>query len=105
MEMVVLAKDGIEVSTRLCAKPAIKEPTESIYELEITGKIEAGKRKRDTRNQKKVNCENQTRNSSRMRTILQQFPMGRSRSKCEKLYLLVFRGGMPNAASTKTPRT
>ena len=91
--MTVLVEDGTEVRTQLRAKPPIIEPTESIYELEINGKKEAKKRKM---RYKKPGEEGQSgksnRKSSRMTTILQQFPMGRSKCKGEKLYLLLFRG-------------
>ena len=40
MEMAVLAKDDIEVRTLLRAKPPFIEPTELIFELEITGETE-----------------------------------------------------------------
>ena len=39
--------------TELRAKPSILEPTEPIYELEITGETEAEKQKRDIKNQRK----------------------------------------------------
>ena len=47
IEMAILAKDGIEVRTLRHVKPRAIEPTEPIYELEITGKTEAEKRKQD----------------------------------------------------------
>ena len=45
MEMAVLAEDDVEVRTLLRAKPPFIEPTELIFELEITGETEAEKRK------------------------------------------------------------
>ena len=37
MEMAVFAKDGIDVRNLLRAKPPVIEPTETTYEIEITG--------------------------------------------------------------------
>ena len=43
LEMVVFAKDGIEIRNLLRARPTLVEPTEPVYEVEITDKC-AGKR-------------------------------------------------------------
>ena len=54
MEMIVFAKDGIEVKVLPRTKPPMLEPIEPIYEAEITGESEAQKRNnRDIRNQEK----------------------------------------------------
>ena len=52
-EIAVFAKDGIEVRNLQGNKPALVEPTEPIYEIEITGETEAQKKNREVRNQKK----------------------------------------------------
>ena len=41
MEMAIFAKDGIEVRNLLRAQPTLVEPSESVYEVEITGETEA----------------------------------------------------------------
>ena len=52
-EMAVFAKDGIEVRNLLKFKPPLVEPSEPIYEVEITGEMEAQRKTRDVRNQEK----------------------------------------------------
>ena len=57
--MAVFAKDGIEIRNLQRNKPPLVEPTEPVYEVEITGETEAQKKKREVRNQeKRVACEN-----------------------------------------------
>ena len=51
-EIAVFARDGIEVRNLQGNKPALVEPTEPIYEIEITGETEAQKKNREARNQK-----------------------------------------------------
>ena len=41
LEMAVFAKDGIEIRNLQRSKPPLVEPTEPIYEVEITGETEA----------------------------------------------------------------
>ena len=53
LEMAVFAKDGIEVPNLLRARPQLVEPSEPVYEVEITGETEAQKKNREVRNQKK----------------------------------------------------
>ena len=50
-EMAVFAKDGIELRNPQKNKPPLLEPTEPIYEFEITGETEAQKKNREVRNQ------------------------------------------------------
>ena len=45
--MAVFAKDGIEVRNLLRTKPPLVEPSEPIYEFEITGETEAQRKNRD----------------------------------------------------------
>ena len=52
-EMAVFAKDGIEVRNLSRAKPALFEPPESVYGLEMFGKTEAQEKNGDLRNQEK----------------------------------------------------
>ena len=57
--MAIFAKDGIEVRNLLRARPALVEPQEPVYEVEITGETEAQKKNRDVRNhEKRVGWEN-----------------------------------------------
>ena len=57
--MAVFAKDGIEVGNLLRARPPFVEPSEPVYEIEITGETEAQKKNREVRNQeKRVGWEN-----------------------------------------------
>ena len=57
--MAIFAKDGIEVRNLLRARPALTEPAEPIYELEITGETDAQRKNREGRNQeKRVDWEN-----------------------------------------------
>ena len=59
LEMAVFAKDGIEVRKLLRTKPPLVEPSEPIYEVEITGETEAQRKNRDVQNQeKRVGWEN-----------------------------------------------
>ena len=52
MEMIVFAKDGIELKVLPRTKPPMLEPIETIYEAEITEDSGAQKHNnRDTRNQ------------------------------------------------------
>ena len=54
LEMAVFAKDGIEIRNLLSAKPEnTSQPSEPVYELEITGKTAAQKKNRDVVNQEK----------------------------------------------------
>ena len=58
--MAVFAKDGIEIRNLLRARPTLFEPSEPVYELEITGETEAQRKNREVRNQeKRVDWENQ----------------------------------------------
>ena len=57
--MAVFAKDGIEIRNLLRARPTLVEPSEPVYELEITGETEAQRKNREVRNQeKRVDWEN-----------------------------------------------
>ena len=59
MEMAIFEKDGIELRNLLIARPALVEPPEPVYEVEITGETEAQKKNREFRNQeKRVGWEN-----------------------------------------------
>ena len=59
LEMAVFAKDGTEIRNLLRARPTLVEPSESVYELEITGETEAQRKNREVRNQeKRVGWEN-----------------------------------------------
>ena len=51
--MAVLAKDGIEIRNLLRTRPQLVEPSEPIYEVEITGEMEAQRKNREVRNQEK----------------------------------------------------
>ena len=53
LKMAVFAKDGIEIRNLLRARPQLVEPSEPVYEVEITGKTEAQRKNRDVRNQEK----------------------------------------------------
>ena len=52
-EMAVFAKDGIEVRNLQRNRPPLVEPTESKYEVEITGETDAQRKNREVRNQEK----------------------------------------------------
>ena len=57
--MAVFTKDGIEVRNLLRARPPLFEPSEPVYEVEITGETEAQKKNRKVRNQEnRVGWEN-----------------------------------------------
>ena len=59
MEMAIFAKDGIEVRNLLRARPALVEPPEPVYQIEITGETDAQRKIREVRNQeKRVGWEN-----------------------------------------------
>ena len=59
IEMAIIVKDGIEVRNLLRARPALVEPPEPVYEVEITGETEAQRKNREIRNQeKRVGWEN-----------------------------------------------
>ena len=51
--MAKFAKDGIEVRNLLRARPHLVEPSEPVYEVEITGETEAQRKNREVRNQEK----------------------------------------------------
>ena len=51
--MAVFAKDGIEIRNLLRTRPQIIEPSEPVYEVEITGETEAQRKNREVRNQEK----------------------------------------------------
>ena len=53
VEMAKFAKDGIEVRNLLRARPHLVEPSEPLYEVEITGETEAQRKNREFRNQEK----------------------------------------------------
>ena len=52
-EVAVFTKDGIEVRNLQGNKPVLVEPTEPIYEIEVTGETEAQKKNWEVRNQTK----------------------------------------------------
>ena len=57
--MAIFEKDGIELRNLLRARPALVEPPEPVYKVEITGETEAQKKNREVRNQeKRVGWEN-----------------------------------------------
>ena len=59
LEMAVFAKDGIEVRNLPRTRPQLVEPSEPVYEVEITGETEAQRKNREVRNQeKRVGWEN-----------------------------------------------
>ena len=89
IEMAILAKDGIEVRTLRHVKPRAIEPTEPIYELEITGKTEAEKRKQDIQNQEiRVNWENQTTRVRERGAFCNNFPWDQAEAKVRNYILL-----------------
>ena len=51
--MAVFAKDGIETRNLLRTRPQLVEPSEPVYEVEITGETEAQRKNREVRNQEK----------------------------------------------------
>ena len=51
--MAIFAKDGIEVRNLLRARPTLVEPSEPVYDVEITGETEAQRKNREVRNQEK----------------------------------------------------
>ena len=51
--MAVFAKDGIEIRNLLRDRPQLVEPSEPVYEFEITGETEAQRKNREVRNQEK----------------------------------------------------
>ena len=53
LEMAVFAKDGIEIRNLLRTRPYLVEPSEPVYEVEITGDTEAQRKNREVRNQEK----------------------------------------------------
>ena len=53
LEMAVFAKDGIEIRNILRTRPQLVEPSEPVYEVEITGETEAQRKNREVRNQEK----------------------------------------------------
>ena len=62
--MAIFAKDGMEVQNLVRARPALVEPPEPVYELEITGETEAQRNNREVRNQeKRVGWENHVINA------------------------------------------
>ena len=59
LEIAVFAEDGIEIRNLLRARPQLAEPSEPVYEVEITGETEAQRKNRHVRNQeKRVGWEN-----------------------------------------------
>ena len=57
--MAVFAKDGIEIENLLQTRPQLVEPSEAVYEVEITGETEAQRKNCEVRNQeKRVGWEN-----------------------------------------------
>ena len=52
--MAVFAKDGMEIRNLLRARPTHVEPAETVYEIEITGEIDAQRKNREVRNQEKI---------------------------------------------------
>ena len=59
LEMAVFAKDGIEIQNLLRTRPQLVEPSEAVYEVEITGETEAQRKNCEVRNQeKRVGWEN-----------------------------------------------
>ena len=56
----MFAKDGIEVRNLLRALQRLVEPSEPVYEVEITGETEAKRKNREVKKQeKRVGWENQ----------------------------------------------
>ena len=53
-EMTVFAKDGIEVRNLQKNKPGLVEPTEPMYEVEITGETEDQKKNREVRSKREL---------------------------------------------------
>ena len=59
LEMAVFAKDCIEIRNLLRTRTPLVEPSEPVYEVEITGEMEAQRKNREVRNQeKRVGWEN-----------------------------------------------
>ena len=53
VEMTVFTKDGIEVQNLLRGKPALKQLTEPVYEIEVSGDRESHEKNCDVCNQEK----------------------------------------------------
>ena len=106
IEMTVLAKDGIEVRTLRHVKTRAIEPTEPIYELEITGKTEAENGNETYETRRYQTYENQTY-ETRVRErglFCNNFPWDQAEANMRN-YIFLCRGRRSKAATTKTPWT
>ena len=89
LEMAVFAKDGIEVRNILRAKPALIEPAEPIYEVVITGEMEAQKKDRELRNQeKRVGWENRAQKATEKGVLCNPFPWEEADAKVRSYLFL-----------------
>ena len=60
LELALFAKDGIEIRTILRTRPPLVEPSEPVYEVEITGETEAQRKNREVHIKKKEWAEKTT---------------------------------------------
>ena len=92
VELAVFAKDGIEVRNLLRDKWKIVDPTEPVFEVEITGETEAQRKNREGRNQDKpVGCENRCLKAREKGVLCNSVPWNEAYSKVKK-YLFICLG-------------
>ena len=100
----MFAKDGIEVRDLLRAKPALSEPTEPIYEVEITGKTNAQKKNRDVRNhEKRVDWENCVQKAIGKGVLCNSFPWDKADAKNHNYFFLCLGAGGQRQVQQKKP--
>ena len=91
LEMTVFAKHGIEIRNLLQAKPPLVEPSEPIYELEITGETEAQRKNRDVWNQeKRVGWENHVIKACKKGVLCNSFRWDEADAKVRSYLFLCF---------------
>ena len=87
--MAVFAKDGIEVRNLLRARPPLVEPSEPVYEVEITGETEAQKKNQEVRNQEeRVGWENHVIKGREKGVLCNSYTWDEADAKARSYYFL-----------------
>ena len=88
----MFAKDGIEIRNLLRARPQLVEPSEPVYEVEITGETEAKRKNRDIRYQeKRVGWENHVIKAREKEVLCNSFRWDEADAKVRS-YLFLYLG-------------
>ena len=104
VEMAIFAKDGIEVRNLSRARPTLFEPSEPVYEVEITGETDAQRKNREVKNpEKRVGWENHVIKAREKGVLCNSFRWDEADAKVRSYLFLCLRAEGQRQIQQKRP--